>query len=67
MHNIPAKKAWLVFGIIFALLAIMQIRAEYKVRNFTPSTEEVRKKMEELNKQYREQLEEAKKQIEKAE
>ncbi len=67
VHNIPAKKAWLVFGIIFALLAIMQIRAEYKVRNFTPSTEEVRKKMEELNKQYREQLEEAKKQIEKAE
>jgi len=65
VHNIEAKKAWLVFGILFALLVLIQIRAEYKFRNFSSSADEVRKKMEELNKQYQQQLEEARKQAER--
>ena len=66
VHNIEAKKAWLVFGIIFAILLLIQVRAEYKLRNFSHSTDEVRKKMEELNKQYQQQMDEAKRQIEEA-
>lgn len=65
VHNIETKKAWLVFGILFALLALIQIRGEYKFRNFSSSADEVRKKMEELNKQYQQQVEEAKKQAER--
>ncbi len=63
VHSIPAKKALLVFGIIFAVILLIQLRAEYKMRNFANSADEVRKKMEELNRQYKQQLE---KQLEEA-
>ncbi|HDQ04725.1 MAG TPA: hypothetical protein ENN23_09235 [Deltaproteobacteria bacterium] len=65
-HNIADKKAWIVFGIIFALLLIFQIKAEYNLRNMPPTTKEVREKMEELNRQYQEHLEEAQRQAEEA-
>jgi hypothetical protein len=66
VHNIPEQKAWLVLGIIGAIFALILITGEYKARNMAPSAEQVRKIMEETNKQYQQHLEDAKKQIEEA-
>lgn len=62
-HNIPSQKAWLVFGIIGVILALIGISGEYKVRNLGS---QYRKTAEEIDKQYQQHLEEARKQMEKA-
>jgi hypothetical protein len=61
VHNIPSQKAWLVFGVIGAILALIGISAEYKARNMAPTAEQYRRTAEEINKQYLKQIEEARK------
>jgi hypothetical protein len=61
VHKIPEQKAWLVFGIIGGILALIGISAEYKARNMAPTAEQYRKTAEEINKQYLKQIEEARK------
>ena len=61
VHNIPSEKAWLVFGIIGAVLALIIISIQYNVRNMPPTAEQYRKTAEEINKQYLKQIEEARK------
>jgi hypothetical protein len=53
VHNIPAQKAWLVFGIIFAVFAIIGVSAEYKARNMKSSMEQWRKIGEDAAKDYK--------------
>jgi type VI protein secretion system component VasK len=61
VHNIPSQKAWLVFGIIGAIFALIGITGEYKARNMFPTAEQYRKTADEINKQYQQHLEEARK------
>jgi hypothetical protein len=61
VHNIPSQKAWLVFGIIGGILALIGISAEYKARNIAPTAEQYRKTAEDINRQYLKQIEEARK------
>jgi hypothetical protein len=61
VHNIPSQRAWLVFGIIGAIFALMGVTAEYKVRNMAPTAEQYRRTADEINKQYQQHLEEARK------
>jgi hypothetical protein len=63
VHNIPSQKAWLIFGIIGVIFALIGISGEYKARNLGS---QYRKTAEEINKQYQQHLEEARKQMEKA-
>jgi len=62
VHNIPSEKAWLVFGIIGAVLVLIIITIQYNIRNMPPTVEQYRKTAEEINKQYLKQIEEARKQ-----
>ena len=62
VHNIPEQKAWLVFGIIGAILVLILIALENEARNMAPTEEEYRKKAEEINRQYLKQIEEYRKQ-----
>jgi hypothetical protein len=65
VHNIPSEKAWMVFGIIGAVLALIIITIQYSFRNMPPTVEQYRKTAEEINKQYLKQIEEARKQAER--
>jgi hypothetical protein len=65
VHNIPSQKAWMVFGIIGAVLVLIGISAEHKARNLAPTAEKYRKTAEEINRQYLKQIEEARKQAER--
>ncbi|OGP87787.1 MAG: hypothetical protein A2031_04030, partial [Deltaproteobacteria bacterium RBG_19FT_COMBO_43_11] len=66
VHNIPSQKAWLIFGVIGGILALLAITAEYKARHMAPTAEQYRRTAEEINKQYQQHLEEVKKQMEEA-
>jgi hypothetical protein len=61
VHNITSQKAWLVFGIIGAVLVLIGISLEYKARSMAPTAEQYRKTAEEINRQYLKQIEEARK------
>ena len=61
VHNITSQKAWLVFGIIGAVLVLIGISLEYKARSMAPTAEKYRKTAEEINRQYLKQIEEARK------
>jgi hypothetical protein len=65
VHNIPSQKAWLVFGIIGAILVLIGISLENKARNMAPTAEQYRKTAEEINRQYLKQIEEARKEAER--
>jgi hypothetical protein len=70
VHNIAAKKAWLVFGIIGVVLALFSLRSEYALRNISPgepwrksaeeSSDAAHKQAEELRKIYERQLQQNK-------
>lgn len=69
VHNIPSQKAWLVFGIIGMVFALLGVFAEYKARNMASSikgmeasTEEMRRQAQEMAEQYRQQAERAQRQ-----
>jgi hypothetical protein len=62
VHNIPSEKAWLVFGIVGAVLTLIIITMQYKARSMAPTAEQYRRTAEEINKQYLKQIEEARRQ-----
>jgi hypothetical protein len=66
VHNIPSQKAWMVFGIIGIIFALLGIKAEYSARHMGPTVEQWRKAAEETSKQYQQQIEEAKRLAEEA-
>jgi len=43
VHNLPAQKAWLVFGIICAIFALWGLRTEYSARNMSSAAREWQK------------------------
>ena len=47
VHNLPSQKAWLVFGIIGVILALMGVFAEHKARNLGSEMEKWRQMGEE--------------------
>lgn len=47
VHNLPSQKAWLIFGIIGGIFALLGLRAEYSARNMTSAAENWRKATEE--------------------
>ena len=61
VHNIPSQKAWMVFGIIGIVFALLGLKAEYTARHMAWRTT-----TEETAKQYEKYIEEAKKQAEEA-
>jgi Uncharacterized protein conserved in archaea len=64
VHNIPAQKAWMVFGIIGVVLTMLSLYGEYTARHM--AGERWRTTTEETAKQYQKYREEAKKQAEEA-
>ena len=57
VHGLPAKKAWLVFGIIGAILIVMSLGAQRAARNMTG----IGREMEEMSKDMQKQSEEMQK------
>lgn len=49
VHKIKANLAYIVFGIIGALLIIMQVSGEYTARNFQPSMERFGRNIENMS------------------
>ena len=64
VHNISSQKAWLVFGIIGAILIIMNISAQMTARKFSREAVKFREKMEETSKAMKKQAEQMQKQTE---
>ena len=64
VHKIPSQKAWLVFGIIGAILIILNISAQMSARRFSRETIKFREKMEETSKAMKKQAEQMQKQTE---
>src|SRR4030043_12919 len=64
VHKIPSQKAWLVFGIIGAILIIMNISAQITARKFSRETGKFRERMEETSKTMKKQVEQMQKQTE---
>jgi hypothetical protein len=64
VHNIPSQKAWLVFGIIGAILIIMNISAQMTAKKFSREAVKFREKMEETSKAMKKQAEQMQKQTE---
>jgi hypothetical protein len=64
VHNIPSRKAWLVFGIIGGLLAFFSISAEFAARRIGRQAAEYQKQAEEAVKTMQKQTEELRKQSE---
>jgi hypothetical protein len=67
VHNIPSQKAWLVFGIIGIVLALISLKGEYSVRNLSSQAEqwkktstEMQKQAEEMARQYKQQAQQNK-------
>jgi hypothetical protein len=52
VHNIPSQKAWLVFGIIGAIFALLAVSAEYKARHASSEIKKWLKMGEDMSKQY---------------
>ena len=64
VHKIHSQKAWLVFGIIGAILIIMNISAQITARKFSREAVKFREKMEETSKAMKKQAEQMQKQTE---
>jgi hypothetical protein len=43
VHNLPSQKAWLVFGIICLIFALLGLRSEYAARNMSSAAEQWQK------------------------
>ena len=54
VHNIPSQKAWLVFGIIGVIFALIGVYAEYKARTWV-RMEQWRQMGEDMRKEYQDQ------------
>jgi hypothetical protein len=64
VHKIPSQKAWLVFGIIGAILIIINISAQMSARKFSREAVKFQEKMEETSKTMKKQVEQMQKQTE---
>jgi len=64
VHKMPSQKAWLVFGIIGAILILMNISAQITARKFSREAVKFREKMEETSKAMKKQAEQMQKQTE---
>lgn len=54
VHRIPSGKAWLVFGIIGAVLIILNIGGQFAARRFAGNATQFQKEMEETSKNIQE-------------
>lgn len=61
VHNLPSQKAWLVFGIIGVIFALLGIYAEYKARNMGSEMDKWRKMGKDTRKEYRKSAKEIEK------
>src|SRR3990170_7168122 len=66
VHNIPSRKAWLVFGIIGGLLVFFSVSAELAARRIEREAVKIQKEAEEAAKQMQKQAEQIQKQAEEA-
>lgn len=66
VHNIPSQKAWLVFGIIGALLILLTVSSEFAARRVAREATKFQKEMEKASKEMQKQAEEMQKQAEEA-
>ncbi len=64
VHKIPSQKAWLVFGIIGAILIILSISGQITARKYSREAIKFREKMEETSKAMKKQAEQMQKQTE---
>ena len=55
VHNLPSQKAWLVFGIIFAVFAFIGVYGEHKARTMRSQLEQWREMGENMRKEYQDQ------------
>ena len=66
VHRIPSQKAWLVFGIIGAILILLTITGEISSRRMVREAGKFQKQMEETTKEMQKQVEGATKEMQKA-
>ena len=66
VHRIPSQKAWLVFGIIGAILILLTITGEISSRRMVREAGKFQKQMEKTTKEMQKQVEEATKEMQKA-
>jgi len=66
VHRIPSQKAWLVFGIIGAILILLTITGEISSRRMAREAGRFQKQMEETTKQMQKQMEGVSKETQKA-
>jgi hypothetical protein len=64
VHKIPSQKAWLVFGIIGAILIILNINAQMSARKFSREAGKFQERMKETSEAIKEQAEQMQKQTE---
>jgi len=64
-HGIPSRKAWLVFGIIAAVLVIFQISAQTAARRARHNLEKATESWKETSEQMQKAAEEMQKQMQK--
>lgn len=58
VHNLPARKAWLVFGIIYVVFALWGIRSEHAARNMSSVAEQWKKAAEESTETFKQSAKE---------
>lgn len=66
VHQIPSQKAWLVFGIIGALLILLTITGEISSRRMVRDVGKFQKQMEGTTKEMQKQMEGVTKEVQKA-
>jgi len=52
VHHLEPQKAWIVFGIIGAILALLSVYGQYKARHISPEVEKWRQMGEDMRKEY---------------
>jgi hypothetical protein len=63
VHGIPSQKAWLVFGIIVALLMVLSVSAQIAARRFARSMEQATESWKDASEQMKKSAEEMQKQM----
>jgi hypothetical protein len=64
VHKIPSQKAWLVFGIIGAILIILNISGQIRARRYSREANKFRENVEETSRAMKKQAEQMQKQTE---
>ncbi len=66
VHKLPSQKAWLVFGIIGAILILLNVTAQFKAKKLMDESVKMQKEMEEASKAMQKTAEEMMKKSEEA-